>query len=241
MGILMEGGSLGMYVGPSAAAIILGGVIGTVFISFPLTTLLKIPSYLIVAITNRSYNMDGMITTLTSFAEKSRREGILALEAEIQNIDDDFFKKGIQLVVDGSEPELVRDIMGTNIAIMEERHHLGASVFEAAGGFAPTMGIIGTVLGLVNVLSNLSEPEKLGGAIALAFIATLYGIGLANVVFLPIAGKLKNKSKAEKMYRELMMEGILSLQAGDNPRIVEEKLKAFLSQSYAKAKFPTKK
>ncbi len=233
-GIVLEGGNVMMYVGISAAAIIGGGTIGAVMIATPLHVLMKIPQYIIIIITERHYDIPGAIKMLVGFSEKARREGILSLEAELSNIKDDFLRQGVQLVIDGTDPTLVRDTLETKIAYIEERHHHGIGVFEAAGGFAPTMGIIGTVLGLINVLSNLSQPETLGAAIALAFIATLYGILSANILYLPMAVKLKHKHKAEQVYKEILLEGILCLQSGDNPRMVEQKLKAFLSTGDAK-------
>lgn len=232
-GILIEGGNLGSYVGISAAVIILGGTIGAVTISFPMKVLSQVPSLLTNALTNQSHDIPGTIRKIVEFSERARREGILCLEAELANVKDEFLKYGLQMVIDGTDPQLVRDTLQTKLAFIGERHHQGAQVFEAAGGFAPTMGIIGTVLGLINVLSNMKDPSKLGEAIALAFIATLYGISSANLVWLPIANKLKNKHQEEQIIKEIMLEGVLCLQSGDNPRMVEQKLKAFLSRRYA--------
>jgi chemotaxis protein MotA len=174
-------------------------------------------------------NPASVIATLVGFATKARREGLLGLEDEIANVNDSFLKKGIQLVVDGTDIELVRSILETDLAFLETRHKLGEGFWGTMGGYAPTIGIIGTVMGLVNALSQLENASKVAGAIAVAFIATFYGIGFANLIFLPISFKLKAKSAEEVLIREVMIEGILSISAGDNPRIVEEKLKAFLS------------
>lgn len=233
LGILIEHGNLGSYVGVSAAAIIFFGTIGATITSFPMKVLAQVPSLAITAFTNQSYNIPEIIRKIVEFSERARREGILCLEVELVNVKDEFLKYGLQMVIDGTDPQLVRDTLQTKLAFIGERHHQGAQVFEAAGGFAPTMGIIGTVLGLINVLSNIKDPNELGGAIALAFIATLYGIGSANLVWLPIANKLKNKHKDEQIMKEIMLEGVLCLQSGDNPRMVEQKLKAFLSKRYA--------
>jgi chemotaxis protein MotA len=233
-GLLMEGSNLLSYVGPSAFVIIVGGTVGAMVTSTPVSELIKIPRLLIIVFTNQSFDVSGIITMLGNFSDKARREGILSLEAELGKIDDQFLKLGIQLIVDGTDPALVRDILETKIQTIEQRHHKGALMFETAGGFAPTMGIIGTVLGLISVLSNISEASKLAGAIALAFIATLYGIFSANVIWLPIANKLKAKSKKEILVKEIMLEGILSIESGDNPRIAVQKLKAFLSEAEAK-------
>ncbi|MBA4385750.1 MAG: hypothetical protein C0410_13515 [Anaerolinea sp.] len=162
-------------------------------------------------------------------ADKARREGLLALEEESKKIKDPFLQKGIMLVVDGVDPSQVRAILETNIENLEERHKKGAAAFAGAGGFAPTFGIIGTVMGLMNALKMLDDPEKLAEAIAGAFLATLWGLLFANLIFLPLGNKLKAKSQEEVHYRNLLTEGILALQAGENPRIVREKLNAFLA------------
>lgn len=233
LGILFEGGQLGSYVGLSAAVIIFGGTIGATVASFPMSVVSNVPRLLITAFTNQTYDIPQVIKQLVSFSERARREGILCLESELVNVKDEFLRYGLQLVIDGTDPELVRDTLQTKIAFTGERHHQGAQIFEAAGGYAPTIGIIGTVLGLINVLSNLADPSELGHAIALAFIATLYGVGSANLIWLPIGTKLKQKHKSEQILKEIMLEGVLCLQSGDNPRIVEQKLKAFLSKGYA--------
>lgn len=234
VGIMLEGGNLGSYVGVSAASIVLGGTIGAVLISFPMSHIALVPRLFVIAFTEQKHNIPEVIKKLVGFSERARREGILCLESELANTEDEFLKSGLQLVIDGTDPALVRDTLETKIAFIAERHHEGASVIEAAGGYAPTMGIIGTVLGLINVLSNISDPSQLAGAIALAFIATLYGIMTANLLWLPIASKLKMKHAHEQLVKHIMLEGILSLQSGDNPRIVEQKLKAFLARTFAK-------
>ncbi len=233
LGILTEGGQLGAYVGMSAAIIIFGGTIGATVASFPLPVVMNVPRLVIIAFTNQTYEIPMVIKQLVQFSERARREGILCLESELVNVKDEFLRYGLQLVIDGTDPELVRDTLQTKIAFTAERHHQGAAIFEAAGGYAPTIGIIGTILGLINVLSNLSDPAGLGHAIALAFICTLYGVASANIMWLPIGIKLKQKHKSEQIIKEIMLEGVLCLQSGDNPRIVEQKLKAFLSKSYA--------
>jgi chemotaxis protein MotA len=235
MGILLEGGNLGSYVGLSAAVIIFGGTIGATVASFPLHIVANVPRLLIVAFTNSKYDLSETIKLLVAFSERARREGILCLEAEVTNVQDEFLKQSLRLVIDGTDPALVRDIMQTQISSISERHHQFAQIFEAAGGYAPTIGIIGTILGLINVLSNLADPSELGKSIALAFIATLYGVGSANLIWLPIAVKLKNKHKLELIAKEIILEGVLSLQSGDNPRIVEQKLKSFLPRAYAES------
>jgi len=176
------------------------------------------------------------IEDIVAMAEEARREGLLYLENRLPEMDDPFLKKGLQLVIDGTDPELVKNILDVEIYTIEERHHVGSSIFEVAGGYAPTMGIIGTVMGLVHVLGSISSPETLGPAIAVAFMATLYGVGSANVLWLPLATKLQNISKKEILVKQLMMEGVVSLQAGYNPVLIRERLVAYLNPTARRAR-----
>lgn len=233
-GFMLEGGHFTSLLEPTAAMIVFGGTAGATIASFSVDDIKQVGALFKITFSEKKYEVNELITTLCGFAEKARREGLLSLERETANIDDEFLRQGIQLVVDGTDPALVRDILETQIDFTDQRHKIGADIFEAAGGYSPTMGIIGTVMGLVHVLSNLSDPEKLGPSIAVAFIATLYGVCFANVVWLPIGHKLKLKSKQERFMREIALEGILSIQAGDNPSIVREKLRAFLSAKLRK-------
>jgi len=228
-GFLLEGGHFASLLEPTAAMIVFGGTAGATIASFSMEDIKQVPQLFKITFTEKRYEVQELIAILSSFAEKARREGLLSLERETATIDDDFLKQGIQLVVDGTDPALVRDILETQIEFTDQRHKIGSEIFEAAGGYSPTMGIIGTVMGLVHVLSNLADPDSLGPSIAVAFIATLYGVAFANVAWLPIGHKLKLKSKQERFVMEIALEGILSIQAGDNPSIVKEKLKAFLA------------
>ena len=233
IGLLIEsGGNIGhivIFFQISAFFIVMGGTMGATMVSYPMPVVTNGFNVLKQAFIQREMNPSDVIQTLVGFATKARREGLLGLEDEIANVNDNFLKKGIQLVVDGTDIELVRSILETDLSFLETRHKLGEGLYGTMGGYAPTMGIIGTVMGLVNALSMLESAAKVAGAIAVAFIATFYGIAFANLIFLPIAFKLKAKSAQEVLIREVMIEGILSISAGDNPRIVEEKLKAFLS------------
>lgn len=228
LGYIEEGGSMGALVQLSAALIVFGGTIGAVVTSFSLQDLKRVPQWFKIAFTAKSYGITEAYETLIRFAEKARREGLLSLEQELESVDDRFTKQGMQLVIDGTDPEITREILESNITVMEKRHKIGISVFEAAGGYAPTMGIIGTVMGLVQVLGNMSDPTSLSSSIASAFLATLYGIGSANLMWLPIATKLKQKDKAEVGAMEMVLDGILSIQAGENPSILKEKLKTHM-------------
>jgi chemotaxis protein MotA len=213
----------------SALLIIFGGTIGATMLSFPISQFMNFSRVLMKALSEPKYDPNQIISTLVQFAQKARREGLLALEQDVKALDNAFLRKGIELVVDGNDPELVRDILETQLSFVESRHKIGQSIFESMGGYSPTMGMIGTVAGLISVMSTLKDPSELGPKVALAFVATFFGISLANLFFLPIANKLKLQSADEVLLGRLMIEGILSVQAGDNPRIVEEKLKAFLS------------
>jgi chemotaxis protein MotA len=168
------------------------------------------------------------IEQMVSFADKARRDGLLALEDEAKSIDDPFLRRGIQMAIDGTDPEVVREVLETEVAATKERHKVGAKFFADMGAFAPTLGIIGTVLGLVHMLENLSDPSSMGPLIASAFVATLWGVMSANLIYLPISNKLKRASAEEIAFKELIVEGVLAIQAGANPRAVGEKLKSFL-------------
>lgn len=228
LGYVLEKGTVGSLVQGPAALIVFGGTAGAVLASFALNDLKSFPKWLKIAFTNQSFGAAEAYQTLIRFAEKARREGLLSLEQELETVSDRFTRQGMQLVIDGTDPEITREILESNISVLEKRHKVGIHVFEAAGGFAPTMGIIGTVMGLVHVLGNLSDPNSLSGAIASAFIATLYGVASANVLWLPIATKLKQKDKAEVAAMEMVLDGILSIQSGENPSILKEKLKTHL-------------
>jgi chemotaxis protein MotA len=214
-----------------SAMIVFGGTIGTLLVAFPMERVTRLGKVIGVAFHQDETSERHLVSLFVQLADRARREGLLALESEAANIEDESIKKGVMLVVDGTDPELVREIMEADVAAMSERHEAMYAVLEAAGGFAPTMGIIGTVMGLVNVLSHLDKPDELGHSIATAFIATLYGVLSANVFWLPMGNRLKHRNKEEVARRTLAVEGVLAVQAGDNPRVVREKLEAFLPAS----------
>ncbi len=228
LGALMEGSAVGAFFNVPALLIVLGGTFGATLASTSMDSMKRIPALYKKAFSSEKPDLGGRVELMVGLADRARRDGLLALESEIDQLDDDFTRKGLQLVVDGTEPDLVLQVMENEIDGTSGRHASGRQVFEKAGGFAPTMGIIGTVMGLVHVLENLDAPETLGPAISGAFIATLYGVASANVVFLPVASKLRGISDAELALRELTIEGVLAIQAGDNPRIVADKLAAFV-------------
>ncbi len=227
--LLMEGGDFHSLVNVPAALLVFGGTIGAAMVSFKMSQITELPGILRQAFSESTQDVTQVITLLVRLAERARKDGLLVLETESKRINDDFLKRGLRLAVDGTDPELVREILCTELQVLQGRHKVGESIFTTMGGFAPTLGIIGTVMGLIHMLANLSDPGKMGPLIAGAFIATLYGVSSANLLFLPIGNKLKARSLEEALIREVMIEGVLSIQAGDNPRIVEEKLKAFLA------------
>jgi chemotaxis protein MotA len=228
-GMIMEGGNPAALMNIPAIVIVFGGTFGTGFISFPLARVIGLVGVLMNAFFDKGHDPRHTADLLVSLAEQSRREGLLSLETKAQTITDPFIKKGLLLMIDGTDPEKLRSIMEIELAAREERHESGIAVLEALGGFAPTMGILGTVLGLINVLSNLSDTSTLGHKIAGAFIATFYGVFSANLFFLPLGNKLKTRMKHEAHVGEMCLEGVLAIQAGENPRIVREKLDGFLA------------
>jgi len=238
-GFLLEGGHAGALLQLSAAIIVFGGTIGATVVAFSLKEVLTVPKLLRIAFFSKQPDTAQTIELVVSLAEEARREGLLYLENRLDEIEDPFMRKGIQLVVDGTDPEVVKNILETELYNVEERHRVGSAIFEAAGGYAPTMGIIGTVMGLIHVLSSISTPEKLASAIAVAFMATLYGVASANILWLPLSAKLQNLSKKELLVRELMLEGIVSLQAGYNPILIRERLTAFLAPSSRESQVET--
>jgi chemotaxis protein MotA len=228
MSSMMDGTSPASFINIPALMIILGGTAGVTLASVGMPGMKKIPGLYKLVISSEPPDMRAQLDRLVALADKARREGLLALDAQLGDIEDRFTRNALQLVVDGTDPEMVHAILEAEIAGMEARHQAGAAPFEKAGGFAPTMGIIGTVLGLVHVLQNLAAPSTLGPSISAAFIATLMGVGAANVIFLPIANRLKAISGEEVELRMMTVEGILSIQAGDNPRLVSEKLMSYV-------------
>jgi chemotaxis protein MotA len=208
--------------------ITIGGAISATIAAFPASKLVNSFGVIKNAFFVKSSTPVEIIKQLVEFAEQARREGILTLEARAAEIEDEFLKKGIQLAVDGTESELIKDILSTEIAFTEERHEQGAKIFDFLGSMTPSFGMIGTLVGLVLMLGNMSNVESIGPNMAVALITTLYGSIAANVFCLPMVEKLKGYSRKEILIKELMLEGIMSLQSGDNPRIVEQKLTAFL-------------
>lgn len=226
---VMEGGHLGAIVQGPAMFIVIGGTIGASVVTTSLKTLLGVPQFLKLAFTGKSPSPLETIEVIGRMSEKARREGILGLENDMHTIIDPFFRKAIQLLIDGTEGSALKKILETEIAYMEDRHKKGIMFFQKMGGFSPTLGIMGTVLGLIHTLGSTSDAERMATAIAGAFIATLWGVALANLCYLPISDKLKLRHEEELANLDLIMEGVIAIQSGDNPRIVRTKLLSFIS------------
>jgi chemotaxis protein MotA len=228
MAIFIEGGSPMSMINVPAALIVLGGTFGITMASTSMEQMKAIPSLFKISMSTEPPDYRGEIDRIVEFAEKARREGLLALDAEVAEIEDDFLRKGMQLVVDGTDPELVREILEAEIDGMSARHKEAVTPFVQAGGFGPTLGVLGTVASLVHVLENLDKPETLGHSIAGAFIATLYGVGSANMFYYPVANRLKLLSSQEEQLKTMVLEGILAVQAGENPRLISDRLMTFI-------------
>lgn len=235
VGILIGGGSIMQFFDMPSIMIVIGGTIAAVFASYPIPKVMSVIQMFSKAIANTSPDLNKSIDSLIELANKARKEGLLSLEEASSQIEDQFIKKGIMLVVDGTDPELVRNLLETELSYIEERHKSGQGIFEYMGSVCPAFGMVGTLIGLVIMLGNMSDPTSIGPSMAVALITTFYGSVLANVVFIPMATKLKVKSREETLEKEVIVEGLLSIQAGENPRIIEEKLKAFLPPSMRKS------
>ncbi len=228
--MIMDGGSpMELFAHPSAILLTLVGSLVTTVTSLPLKAAMAFPKLIILSIQTNKFNTIEVIDMLSTMADQARREGLLALEKQSKEAEDAFLRKGLMMVVDGVDPKQVKEILEIEIKQMAERHAEGIGLLEKAGGYAPTFGIIGTVMGMIVILQQLDEPATLGRAIAGAFLATLWGLIASNVIYLPLAGKLQHRSHEEQTYRRMLIEGILSIQAGENPRIIREKLSAFLA------------
>jgi len=228
-GILSGGTGMGAFIDPGSVLIVMGGTFSGFLVAFPLGNVLGIGKVAGKTMKNSSYNTAEIIKKVIDLANIARREGLLALEEAVSEINDDFMQKGVMLIVDGTDPELVKNILETELSYIEGRHANGKGLFSSLGSFGPAFGMIGTLIGLVAMLKNLDDPSSIGPSMAVALLTTFYGSVMANLFFLPMETKLGIKSGEEILVREIMIEGLLSIQAGENPRIIEEKLKAFLA------------
>lgn len=221
-------GGLGQYINVPSIIIVFGGTVGASLMTTDFSIAKALPHMLKIAFFKHKLESEKVIEELVGYAEKARRDGILSLDKELKNIDDAFMHKAVQLLVDGTAPELIRDILETEIIFLEQRHNNGIKLFSVAGALAPAFGFLGTLIGLIAMLVKMSDPETLGPAMAVALVTTLYGVILSNMVFIPLGEKLKARNEEEIKAKEMIIEGIMSIQSGDNPRIVADKLNTFL-------------
>jgi len=227
-GQALEGGSLHSITQPTAALIVLGGTIGATLVMFPGAHVKRAVKDAKRVFFAPHVAAGELVSRIVEFAQKARKEGIVAIEDDANKVEDPFLRKTLGLAVDGTSSKQIRDVMDLELRTAEEEAEAGPKVWEAMGGYSPTVGIIGAVLGLIHVMENLSDPSKLGSGIAVAFVATVYGVATANLFFLPMAGKLKVRNHHDAMMRELVVEGVCAMVDGDNPRLIEQKLQGFL-------------
>lgn len=231
---IYKSGDISAYLDIRSIIITLGGTIASTITSFPIRDIGNVLKVAKNAFVHTETSLDQVIIDIITLANIARKEGLLSLEEYADNLDDEFLSKGIMLIVDGTEPDLVRNIMETELLYLEERHANGQRLFETAASYAPAFGMIGTLIGLINMLRTIDDPSTIGPNMSVALVTTFYGVVLANVVFLPLARKLKARNNEEILAKELIVEGLLSIQAGENPRIIEEKLKTFIPPSMRK-------
>ncbi|WP_240374588.1 flagellar motor protein MotP [Bacillus piscicola] len=224
-------GSVIFFVQIASFLIVVGGLAAALLINFSIQEIKLLPRVTREAFHYEEHNLTQLIDTFVTLATKARREGLLALEAGLEEVDDPFIKKGVMLAVDGIEPDVIKDIMMAEVVAMEERHQKGRLLYEKAGEYAPSWGMVGTLIGLVLMLQELQDPTSLGPNMALALITTLYGTVLANLIFLPIASKLEQKTENEVFVKQIVVEGVIGVQSGQNPKILEEKLSAFAKKN----------
>lgn len=232
---IFMGGGLNIFINVPALMIVVGGTLGVTMINYPLKDVLGVFKVVQKALFSKNIPTNELIKMFIDFAKKARKGGILVLESELKRVKDDYLIKGVQLSIDGIEPQEIKDILETEIDFARSRHQLGAEVFTTMGTFAPAMGMIGTLIGLVQMLQNMEDPSTIGPAMAVALLTTFYGSIMANIMCIPIAGKLKTRSKEEMLTKEMTIQGIISLSNGDNPRILEQRLLAFIPSNQKKS------
>lgn len=228
-GMLIKGASITILLSPEAALIIIVGLIAATINSFPLQEIKRLPKMVKVLFSNQTYDYGKIVGQIVELSNIARKDGLLALEEPVEKLDNPFFKKGMEMVVDGAEPEEVRSVMESEIESMEERHRVGASIFKTAGATSPTLGVLGAVIGLIGALGNLENISKLGEMISSAFVATMYGIFLGYVILIPAGSRLTSKSEEEIQALDLILEGVIAIQAGMPPRSIERKLNSLLA------------
>jgi chemotaxis protein MotA len=230
-GLLLEGGNLGQILQPTAAMIVFGGTLGAVMIQFPLPIIILAFRQLGSVFVNPQHDPESTIDQLVQYAQKARREGIVSLDSDLEEINDPFLRKTLMLAIDGTEPQELRKMMELELDNQAEYEEQVPQVLESAGGFSPTVGIIGAVLGLIQVMQHLDKIDEVGRGIAVAFVATVYGVGSANLIYLPMAGKMKLRIREVQIKREMTLEGVVSILEGMNPHMLETKLLGFLVEA----------
>jgi chemotaxis protein MotA len=228
LGNHMEGGHLSSIIQPTAALIVFGGTLGATMVGFPLEEFIRAVKSIALFFGDKAHDGRALLDEIVRYAQIARREGIIALEEHVQKATDPFFKKAFLMVVDGLDSKTITETLELELHEMDERGEIPPKIYEAAGGYAPTIGILGAVLGLIHVMSNLSDINKVGAGIAVAFVATIYGVGAANIVLLPAANKLKLKHRADMIRNEMIMHGAIAIQQGENPKLIEGKLSVFV-------------
>ena len=226
--MVMDGASLGALVSISSLVLVVVGTFGVTFASYRMADVLRAPKALLVGFKGKVPDPDVVVTQLAELADTARRTGILAMEDALEGVDNEFLRAGIQGVIDGLDPEAVAELLDTEMDAVDDRHNVIISFYRSMGGFAPTMGMVGTVIGLVNMLGSLEDPSQLGGGMALALLTTLYGVLFANMVFLPIASRLTRLHETEMAVMNMIRDGVLAIQAGISPRILVERLEGYL-------------
>jgi chemotaxis protein MotA len=231
------GGNLGMFWDMPSLLIVLGGTLGVTLINYPLRDLMRLVPVIKHVFVERLQSAPQIIHQFVEMAYQARKDGILSLEPEVRALGDTFMAKGLQMTIDGVDLAAVKEILETEIDNVMERHRVGADIFTSMGTFAPALGMIGTLIGLVQMLRTMNDPSSIGPAMAVAIITTFYGAVLANMLFLPMSGKLKNRSSEEVLMKELMLHGVLGIARGDNPRVLEQKLNSFVPESLRSSAF----
>ncbi len=234
---IMMGSGLGLFIDVPSAMIVVGGTLGATMIHYPLKDVLGVFRVVKNVFLSKVWSMQELIDRFVDFSRKSRREGLLALERDLWTLKDNFLTRGLQLAVDGMEPDSIREILEIEIDCQQERHRLGAEILSTMATFSPAMGMIGTLIGLIQMLRTMEDPSTIGPAMALALVTTFYGALAANLVCLPMAGKLRKRSQEETMIKEMVIAGIISIVNGENPRIVEQKLHAFIPPHLRESRF----
>lgn len=228
---MVSGSGIGMFIDVPSLSIVFGGTLGVTLMNFPLAQCLAVVKVTLKTVMFKLNTPTEEILRIVEYANLARREGLLALEDKLQAVDDEFFAKGIQLVIDGFPVETVRDIMELEAEWQFQRHSSGKKILDAIGSMAPAFGMVGTLIGLVKMLANLSDPSQIGGGMAVALLTTMYGAMVANMFAIPLAGKLDIRAKEEALLRDLMVEGFIAIQSGEKPALIKEKLKSFLAPS----------